>query len=187
MDQLSGPSLTSTLQESAQMWKDFSASLSTPSAPGGGSSLKSFDANNNNVLEDSEFFAAIDSWIASQIDDTTFFKAIDLWISGGAISAAQLSLKTLSLDSITLMSNPMRHAITFVAHGQGIIYMDVEIFNLNGQRVFSQEAAGSRLAWNLRASNGQHVANGVYLYTISVRGFDGAVIRTEVKKLVVLR
>jgi hypothetical protein len=31
------------------------------------------------------------------------------------------------------------------------------------------------------------MANGVYLYVVTVKGWDGSIIRSEVRKLVILR
>jgi hypothetical protein len=64
----------------------------------------------------------------------------------------------------------------------------IEIFDLRGYKVFdSGEVQGSTLTWDFRTTAGRPFANGVYLYVISVRGFDGSVIRREVKKLIILR
>jgi hypothetical protein len=63
----------------------------------------------------------------------------------------------------------------------------VEIFNLAGLSIFQAVANGNQLLWDLADSSGAAVANGVYLYIITVRGYDGQVIKSEVKKLIVLR
>lgn len=65
--------------------------------------------------------------------------------------------------------------------------MGLQIFSLSGDPIFTQQTAGTRLTWNWRAQRGETVANGVYLYTVTVRGADGQVLRSEVKKLVILR
>ncbi|MBI1730255.1 hypothetical protein HYR53_06525 [Candidatus Acetothermia bacterium] len=71
--------------------------------PPSGTTLSSFDTNHNHVLDDTEFFAAVDAWIAGQISDIIFFKLVDLWISQGPITAASLrQLPPLSLDGVTL-------------------------------------------------------------------------------------
>lgn len=159
----------------------------SPPPTGGPSSLKNFDANSNDRIDNEEFFAIIDAWIAGQLDNATFFKATDLWISQQPISSAQVNPRRLHLDSVTLAANPARHTLTFVADGQGITSMSVEIFDLNGQRVFAQETAGPRLTWDLSKNDSGHVANGVYLYVATVSGFNGEVVRSPVKKLMVLR
>lgn len=159
----------------------------TPPPTGGPSSLKSFDTNSNNLIDDSEFFAIIDAWIAGQLDDATFFKATDLWISQQPISSAKANPRRLHLDSLTLASDSARHTLTFVASGQGITSMGVEIFNLDGKRVFAEEVAGPRLRWDLSTEDGQPLANGVYFYVATISGFNGEVVRSPAKKLIVLR
>jgi len=71
--------------------------------------------------------------------------------------------------------------------GSGIAGLDLAVYDLSGRLVASQQANGNRLVFRVLASNGQPLANGVYLYTVTVRGADGQTIRTEVRKLVVLR
>jgi hypothetical protein len=39
-----------------------------------------------NGIDNTEFFAILDAWIAGQIDDSTFFRAVDIWISEETIS-----------------------------------------------------------------------------------------------------
>jgi len=149
-------------------------------------SLKRFDTNNNNRIDDPEFMKIIDAWIAQQIRDTTFFKAVDLWVFQSTISSAQLTAKEPNLKATARMVST-RRAVTFIATGQGIASMEVTIYDLNGRQIFSEEAAGMRLTWNWMDDRGQILANGVYLYAITVHGFDGRAIRSEVKKFVALR
>ena len=66
-----------------------------------------------------------------------------------------VSDEKLSLKPVALKVNPARSAITFVAQGQGIVSMNVEIFNLAGVKVFSQEATHRQLRWNLRTNTGR--------------------------------
>jgi len=80
-----------------------------------------------------------------------------------------------------------RNIAIFMAEGAGIMSIAVEIFDLRGRKVFSSEALGNELIWQLQSDHGTTVANGVYMYVVTVRGFDGSVIRREVRKLVVLR
>ncbi len=65
---------------------DFGDVLDSAPPNGGPSSLKSFDINNNDRIDDPEFFLIIDAWIAGRLDDALFFQAIDLWISQESIS-----------------------------------------------------------------------------------------------------
>lgn len=153
---------------------------------GGSSSLKRFDKNNNNKLDDIEFFAAVDGWIAAQIDDLTFFKLVDLWISQGPITAASLHADFLQFDD-TALALSSSETISFTVHGQGIERMRVQIFGLNGKIIFDESGAGSELKWNETTFNGTLVANGVYLYRIRVEGDAGQGVEIAVQKIIILR
>jgi hypothetical protein len=48
-------------------------------------------------------------------------------------------------------------------------------------------AGGPRLMITLADKAGRRMANGVYLYLITVRGINGETITSEVRKLVLLR
>ena len=73
--------------------------------------------------------------------------------------------------------------IRFRAQGVGIAEIRVHVFNLAGGAVFmSPWQQGAELDWHADA-----LANGVYLYVISVRGFDGSLVRSRIQKLVILR
>lgn len=79
-------------------------------------------------------------------------------------------------------------AVRFTAHGQGIQEISVRIFNLAGRSIFESDwLSGSQWEWRGLMSDGRAVANGVYLYLISVRGADGSIVRSRVQKLVILR
>lgn len=160
--------------------QEFNFKISGPPAPPIG--VKQFDTNNNGVIDDPEFFTAIDQWVAGRITDALFFQVLDAWVAQTPITSS--SVKGLSLKAVELSASA--NALTFAASGQGITSMGVKIYDLSGRTIFAQETPGTRLIWNLSA-NGQPVANGVYLYMVTVRGADGQILTTEVKKLVVLR
>jgi len=149
-------------------------------SPGGG--LKQFDANNNCRIDDPEFFNAIDAWVQGQITNDLFFDVVDAWIS--QTNVCTTSLGNSMLKAIRIQSQ--RREVTFLAQGQGIASLRVEIFNLAGRRIFAQEAVGTQLAWDLKTSEGQPVANGVYLYLVTVHDSEGRMLHSEVRKLVVL-
>jgi len=170
-------------KEIAQM-----ASLSSSPAPP--ASVEQFDANGNCYIEDTEFFAAVDAWIDGEIPDDLFFAVIDAWagqtnvcLGGAGYPSTKPRLPGVLLTTHHLES----HMLTFTVHGRGIASMRVEVFDLAGRGVFSQETDGRRLTWNLRMPDGKRVANGVYLYAMTVHSYDGEVIRSEVKKLFILR
>lgn len=74
--------------------------------------------------------------------------------------------------------------LEFVAQGSGIAEATVELFTLAGAHVLTATAPGPRVTLSL---SDHRLANGVYLYAVTVRGWDGQERRGEVRKLVVLR
>jgi hypothetical protein len=78
--------------------------------------------------------------------------------------------------------------VQFMADGQGIQEIQVQVFNLAGREVYNSGfVTGSKLYWNGLTNDGRRLANGVYLYVIIYRREDGTILRSEVKKLVILR
>ncbi|MBI1729343.1 FecR domain-containing protein [Candidatus Acetothermia bacterium] len=160
------------------------ATVPTPS-PTGGSSLKSFDKNKNNVLDNDEFFAVVDAWVASQIDNAMFFKAVDLWISQGQITASGTTEKPVQL-SIARLDLPTKYHMEFETKGEPVSDLDIAVFDLQGHTVFTQDVAGPTLSWNMLSENGRPVANGIYLCQIIAHGEQGKILMNEVKKLMVM-
>jgi len=70
--------------------------------------------------------------------------------------------------------------IRFAVTGAGIEALKVEVFNLGGRKVF-EDAASNMLSWDTHT-----VANGVYLYVATIRGYNGELLR-KVGKVVVMR
>lgn len=144
--------------------------------------LMRFDTFANGVIDDEELLSVVDLWTAGSIKDELLFAVIDAWVSQTAVRGFGASFK-----AVPLALNARTDAITFLAKGLDITGMAVEIFDLRGQRIFARQAEGTRLIWNLTAESGQPVANGVYLYVVTMRTLDGLTHRSGVGKLVVLR
>lgn len=167
----------------------YSFSVEGPEHPSTPNNLSAFDTNSSCFLDDPEFFAMIDQWVDGQIGDTLFFAGVDAWVGQtnvcDAISASSVS--ALSIDAVSLETNVATSATTFVVNGQGIEGLNVEVLSLDGTSIFSQTAAGTHLTWNQSATNGAPVANGTYLYVVTVEGADGQTLTSEVGKLAVVR
>jgi hypothetical protein len=69
----------------------------------------------------------------------------------------------------------------------GVKDFSVIIFDLSGKLVFRSDWVQNGFTWNFLDNRGQPLANGVYLYVITYRREDGTILRSEVKKLVILR
>ncbi|MBI3660515.1 hypothetical protein HY230_08600 [Candidatus Acetothermia bacterium] len=106
------------------------------------------------------------------------------------VPAASLSVGGQSAVSPTLSglkAIKRANAVQFIAQGMGIEAIKVEIFNLSGKRIYDNGFVGSTsLSWNLRSNQGNQ-ANGVFLYIVTVRGRDGTVIRSDLRKLLIAR
>jgi hypothetical protein len=80
-------------------------------------------------------------------------------------------------------------SLQFLVEGRAIRGLQVAVFDLDGRKIFASQAieGENRLSWNLLNDHGQLVANGVYLYLVTVRGFNGEIYVSQVQKMVVLR
>jgi hypothetical protein len=152
-----------------------------PPAPGV-SPLKRFDTNNNDLIDDNEFFQIIDAWIAGTLDNPTFFKAVDLWVAQKPISSASLN-GTFGGIQARFTSN----AVLFTAYSPQAAEMALNVYDLNGQLIFARVAKGTSLRWGFERADGRKVANGVYLYTVELYDPMGRLLSRKVDKLVVLR
>jgi hypothetical protein len=97
------------------------------------------------------------------------------------------SVGPIALQVKALSSGSRSGLVTFKVEGQGIAQASLEVFNLSGRRVFAAAFKGNTLEWHMLDNRGEPLANGVYLYVVTVKGYDGSVIRSEVRKLAILR
>ncbi len=97
----------------------------------------------------------------------------------------ELYFEPLAL-SREIQAVPHREGIEFrPQHAFFVQELRVEIFNLQGRLVYRSPWASESVLWRLQNQQGQRVARGVYLYIVTVRAPDGAVIRSRVQKLLV--
>jgi hypothetical protein len=87
--------------------------------------------------------------------------------------------------------NPIRSEHTTVFRVEGVRAdavegMRVDIYDLNGRLVFTQEIVAKELAWHTVNDAGELLANGVYLYRVSVE-ILGVWYTMEAEKLAVVR
>lgn len=98
-----------------------------------------------------------------------------------AVRGRQISFECYSQAEISLAHQLNSTMVQFVL-ADGVIWR-VEVFSLSGRSVFrSGWTAGRRLSWDLST-----VANGVYLYVVTVQGANGEGVTSKLEKLVVLR
>jgi hypothetical protein len=123
----------------------------------------------------------LDELVASDASALTFrieqTKAVGLTPEVAALQVKALSVRALA-------EGP---GVQVNVEGSGISGLELAVYDLSGRLVASEKTEGHRLVFRALAANGQPLANGVYLYTVMVHGADGQTVRTEVRKLVVLR
>jgi uncharacterized repeat protein (TIGR01451 family) len=93
------------------------------------------------------------------------------------------TLAPLSVTAVQAVATAQ--AVYFRAIGQGIREIAVELFDLSGRAIYRSGWQKNNLIWAYQNERQQRVAPGVYLYFMSVKGHDGRVIKTELRKLLV--
>jgi hypothetical protein len=121
--------------------------------------------------------------IAPACIDASDVRAIML-AAYGHITLGAAAVEPLEVKAITLSQNS--NDFTLTVTGQGVASVGLKLYNLAGGLVLEREAQGNALQFQLNGPGGAW-ANGVYLYVVTVKGFDGSILRSEVRKLVVLR
>lgn len=77
--------------------------------------------------------------------------------------------------------------LEFRAQGAHVAEIEVAVFSLAGGRLMARRSAGNSLVLWGTNNAGEPLANGVYLYMMTVRDKDGHILRTQMGKFVVLR
>lgn len=126
------------------------------------------------------------------IDDITVWPPITVLASSEENAqpmAEEASEDAFEVYSVSNMPNPVTdvHTTRFEVKGIGIEEILVQIFDLSGQLVFDSGWEPNGYDWHVESDAGETLANGVYLYIVSVRGADGSTVVTETQKLVVYR
>lgn len=118
-------------------------------------------------------------------NDVAQISALALNSTSGASLATTSPVAPLAVSGI--QTSIRGGTLEFAVQGSGIDRMKVDMFNLGGQRMVSESTSGNHLQLRAQAANGRPLANGVYLYTVTIQGYNNQVHRSEVRKLVILR
>ena len=113
--------------------------------------------------------------------------ALDSDASSAGVEAADAEPTVEPLSVSRIQSSMIGGTLGLTAYGQGITGLQVDVYSLAGDHVISERATGQSLSVRMTSNTGQPLANGVYLYTVTIEGSDGQVQRSDVRKLVVLR
>jgi len=132
--------------------------------------LADYDSDSDCRLSDSEFFNVVDDWTSETASNSIFFSAIDAWMGQREICP--------SGDSQGLWMEMTLQGLVIESVGKNTLTR-IEIFDLNGNLISGLSSQSQRLFWNLRDTQGELVANGVYLVRRAETG--------ELRKFVVMR
>jgi len=151
--------------------------------------VRDIDINGDCLLNDEEFFAAVDSWVQGVILDQLLFNAIDVWI-GEADLCEQLTpllaSPLLRSQHVEVDALRVRNAIYFSP--QDVTQnVQIEVFTMTGTPVISLFSRGRGVLWRFNHFDGSQIANGVYLYRATSQNSFGQVLTSELRKLIVLR
>jgi hypothetical protein len=115
--------------------------------------------------------------------EASFAPTIDnsLMPPGPPTESAPLTLRGLRVT--------MAHAgqIELQLVGSGIAASELRLYSLSGELVARAQGTGNRLRVVALSRDERPLANGVYLYIVTVRSTDGQTVVSKVRKLVVLR
>jgi hypothetical protein len=90
-------------------------------------------------------------------------------------------LSALSVERVMVL--PTEDAIRFVALGQGIQDLRVQVFDLSGKPIYTSDWQPNGFRWRLQETKPR--ARQIYLYVAFVRGSAGNVVTTSLQKLVI--
>lgn len=95
------------------------------------------------------------------------------------------SLKPFAVNAVRLAADGTAWQLNVVGHS--IASAQVEVYDLAGRKQVMAQAQGNALRWRMLGADGKPLANGVYLYVVTVRGTEGQTWRSRVGKLAYLR
>lgn len=111
---------------------------------------------------------------------------VDVNINCGGPTATQPARKlALPLEVKEISAEQRGELLSFRVLGSGVQELGVQLFSLSGQLIADHRTSGATLTVPALTAQGQRLAKGVYLYVVTVRGWDGQVIRSEIRKIVV--
>lgn len=139
-------------------------------------------------------FDSVDKWYNSSLGWIVDNIRVDKAPTAGAkpLSALAIAPAVVEPRGVTIsffnFPNPVRdvHTTTFTVRGVEADRIKVEIYDLAGRLVYTNEVPGSELVWHTQDLTGLPLANGVYLYKVYVKVGETWVV-SGVQKLTVLR
>ncbi|MBI1742309.1 hypothetical protein HYR54_04495 [Candidatus Acetothermia bacterium] len=106
------------------------------------------------------------------------------FISCGAGGSASVSDEELSPQSLSLQ---LRGNELILQTDRAVESMRLQLFDLSGRRLIDKTEASGALTLLAATDRHQPLANGVYLYVVSLRDKAGVLLQSEVRKLIIVR
>ncbi|MBI1743223.1 hypothetical protein HYR54_09175 [Candidatus Acetothermia bacterium] len=101
------------------------------------------------------------------------------------VLATSTALAADQASSFHVMVEQQASVVRFSVQGANAISSQVEVFSLNGSRIFDSGIVSDRtVAWAMTAKNGRRIPNGVYMYAVTTRDHSGHVQRKKGKIVV---
>lgn len=161
------------------------------------------DRNGNGRIDTEEFLVAIDYWVSGEVvphteqqekrvvDDELLFQLIDLWLEERPIEVVGKRARAMEqerwVDGLQVRSRlGAASEISLVLDNPGLSWVALEVFSVNGEQLAQGESAGRTLRLKLEDSSGRPLANGVYLYVLTLQDLAGRAHR-QVKTFAILR
>ncbi len=170
----------------------------TNPSPSGRTIEEIFDHNNNQRIDEDELLAAFRMWASGQVveelgrapSDEEIEEMTRKWITSAPIESstpAQVaSHNSLDLNVNGFALTKASNQFTMSYRGQPLEQIELEVFDLSGQRILQQTQSGNVLNFQAFDVQGQRWANGVYLYVVRGWTAEGTQIQTKLKKMVIL-
>jgi len=111
----------------------------------------------------------------------------ELGFDCGVVASASTQRLLVPLRVEGLQTTVRAGQLHIEAQGVGIASLRLQLFDLRGSLVIDRLGTGHALVLPLVTDAGRELANGVYLSLVTVRGFDGHMIQTEIQKIVIIR
>lgn len=153
------------------------------------------DENRNGRIDTEEFMMAIDYWISHEpvphtedqpqrvIDDPLFFQLLDMWLNQAPIRSVA---EQAAGGALKILRPAGGAPMVYLALSSEIHSAQIEVFRLNGERLAQGQSAGRTLRLTLEGDAGRWLANGVYLYVLTMRDLYGEV-RQQVQTFAIVR
>ena len=170
-----------------------------PPGPPPGKNLACLLASKNSppkLFDGEEILIAIRLWVAEDfvpgtrqiITDEEMLGMIEAWFDNRPCDQIPVRRNSVrargTLSGLVVQAQQGPDSVTFTS--SLLAPVTIQVFSLSGQPVFQGQSFSGTLNWPEVNQEGFPVANGVYLYTVSIRTPNG-IVSSGVRKLAILR